>query len=590
MKRIRLALFIGLTVFLSCQKEQAPVNDSPFELLTKNGNPSSKSFNGPITKEDALQIVEPITSKYPGCRIDISNEVVPAGTKIAFNAVGHKVDVDNCSYCNSPDFDAWLLVVGYDPYILSRGQKTHIFVNVESGEYTILEIGGRAIMEWDTSRNICITSDNESIKSKNSQRLPERRSGSTRWAVIISGGCDCYNNTSCFYNDCSTIYCKLTQDLDYPKGNIFCIMADGTDPAIDQQKFDCFISSDPDLDGDGTNDIQYSASRANIASVFDQLSLLVSPGDEVLVFVTDHGDQNGLCYLWGNETLSPYQLNAELNKLGPSVMIDVVMGQCYSGAFVGPLTAANRTITTACSSSEEAWIYTYQYNIFLNHWINFISTSCATGDGYVSPHELFIHARANTYPQWPQQPQYSSTPSDFGDVHSLMGESIPYILGSDYLSTNANSLYSIVNYPNPTSVTWSVGNNVYLLSSTDSTAVLRGIITDSDRYFAETGGVSATIVVDGVSHRLAKFINSVWKPGSYIDKDNIWGSNGLYHVRSLGGEYGYQWAVDNPAWQITGWSGYYVNVLEGFTTSPVNLLVWFYDPLGELIMVRDRIK
>lgn len=502
------------------------------------------------------------------------------------------MDIDDRAYCQSPDFDAWLLVIDKDVSIMGRQKLVHVFVDVKTGGYSTMELEGRAIVVWDTSRNIVLSSGQDSGKNGvNGEKFPVRSSGATRWAVIISGGCDSFNNYSRYYNDCVNIYSKLTQELGYPKNNIFCLVADGTNPAADQRTGpNTYVSSDPDLDNDGTNDIQYEANKANISSVFSNLSLLVSPGDEVLVFMTDHGDENGRFYLWGYETLSPVNLNTELNKLGPLVSVDVVIECCYSGAFISSLSASNRTIATACSSTEESWGNGYQYNYFVHYWTENISFSNANGDGYVSPAELFLLANESVIASLSQHPQYNSTPTDFGTYHSLAGEIIPYITGDAYVSTNISGSYSIVNNPNPSSVTWSVGYNLVLMSYTDSTAVVKGNITDPRNFCQAASPVWADIVVDGKTHRLGKYIDSVWKPGVCVGGNNIWGSNGNYQVQHYGGESLYGWQVDNPAWQIVSYTDYFVNIAEGYTNNPVNLIVTFQDPLGEVIVVQDRVR
>lgn len=590
-KRIVSVLLMGTMAFMSCQKERKLMNDVPLEPLTRSIDSALGGHTPHISKKEALKIVEPITSKYPDRWVDISDEIIPAGTRIAYNTVGHLMDVDDCSYCLSPGYDSWLLVIDNDLAVSGKEQHIHIFVDVESGVYSTMELKGRAIIGWDTSRNICIHSDEESrTDGVTNQRLPERSSSTTRWAVIISGGIDSLSNKSRYYNDCVNIYSKLTQELGYPKGNIFCLMSDGTDPALDQRTGpNTYINSNPDLDGDGTNDVQYRANRTSITSVFNSLSLLVSPGDEVLVFMTDHGSSSGYFCLWDHEALFPNQLNWELNKLGSSVMIDVVMGQCYSGAFISPLSASNRTIATSCTSTESAWAREYQYNYFLHYWTEQIINSATYGDRYVTPSELFLSAYNSVVSSHNQTPQYSSTPTDFGTTHSIAGEIIPYITGSDILSTNINSYYSIVNYPNPSSVTWSTDSEAYIVSHTDSTAVVKGSIT-SPGHFCEPGAfVHADLVVDGVSHRISKNITSVWKPGQYLNGNNIWGSNGNYQIRHLGGEYGYVWQSDNPAWQITGYDDFMASIFEGYTNNPVNLIVYFYDPLGEMIVVIEQV-
>lgn len=588
MKRCFLVALTLLTL-IACQRSE----DWPFDSArTDNVNIFSKEPVIIISKEEALKRVEPLASRYPDRWIDISDGIIPAGTTIAYNLMGHHVDVDDCAYVQSPDYDAWLLVIEKDPDILGAQSLVHIFVDVESGSYTTMELEGRAIIEWDTSRNIYVPSKtDQTIKSMTSQRQPERNGGSTtKWAVIISGGCDMTNNYSRYYNDCVNIYIKLTQELDFPKGNIYCLIADGTDPAIDQRTgTNTYINSNPDLDGDGTNDIQYKATKNNLSTVFNNLSLLVSPGDEVLVFMTDHGGTDGCFYLWDYETLYPSALNTELNKLGSSVFIDIVMGQCHSGAFIIPLSASNRTIATSCLSTEVAYTSAFQYNYFLHYWTEAISYYAMTGDSYVAPAELFGSAYSSVVSFLSQHPQFASSPSDFGSSHSIAGEIIPYIFGSDYLSTATNSLYSIVNIPNPCSVTWSFGHSISSVSHTDSTAVVKGNVTTPGRYFELSTRITATLVVNGKTHAISKNIVSVWRPGVYMNDGNIWGDNGTYTVRYAGGEYDYQWYSTNPAWMITGYIASTASVLEGLTDNPVSLVVSFYDPLGEQITVSDQV-
>lgn len=591
MHGFRFVLFMGVLSFFSCQKGQDFVEEPPSDNLCHSANVVLETVSFPLCKDDAFKIVEPICRKYPDRWVDISNEIIPAGTKIAYNTMGQQVDHDDLSYCQSPDYDSWLLVVDKDLSILGRQHLIHIFVDVKSGDYSIQELEGRAIVDWDISRNIYVFPEEVNGNNEmNIVRPPERSLGTTSWAIIISGGCNVYNNYSAYYQDCANIYSKLTQDLGYPKGNIFCLISDGTDPAIDQRAgFNIYVNSDLDLDDDGTNDIQYEASKSNISSVFDNLSVLVHPGDEVLVFITDHGDEDGCIYLWGTETFWPSELNTELNKLGSSVLVDVVMGQSYSGAFIAPLSASNRTIATACSTTESGMIRPFHYTLFLHYWTEHISYCASNGDRYVRPSELFQSANQSTVSSF-QHPQYISTPSSFGWSHCIEGGGvIPHIIGSDYLSTNINSLYSIETFPNTNSVTWSVDHSATLVSYTDSTAVIKGLITEPLQFCSTLAHINASFIVNGRQHSISKIINAIWKPGYYYNGNHIWGSNGTYHVRYLGGEYGYEWYSTNPAWQITGYIASTVTVLEGNTNESVNLVSVFYDPFGEMIVVSDQV-
>jgi hypothetical protein len=99
---------------------------------------------------------------------------------------------------------------------------------------------------------------------------------------------------------------------------MFVICSDGTNPAPDNSSGG---NSDPDLDGDGIDDIRYSASVSNIELVFSELSDLLTPSDFLFIYSTDHGGNGDIslmrAYLvYGMARLSMIQpLQDLLNQL-----------------------------------------------------------------------------------------------------------------------------------------------------------------------------------------------------------------------------------------------------------------------------------
>ena len=181
-------------------------------------------------------------------------------------------------------------------------------------------------------------------------------SGNT-YAVILSGGMNKDANEERYWNDCSFLYQTLRNHYNISRKNIKVIMADGTDPAADMKTVDNeYISSPLDLDGDGTADIDYAATRENVASVIKELSSKMTDKDHLLLFVVDHGgydkqkQQSYIC-LWGDAKLYPDELNDCL-KAGDAGYVSIVMGQCHSGGFVESLKGNNRVIATACAENE----------------------------------------------------------------------------------------------------------------------------------------------------------------------------------------------------------------------------------------------
>jgi hypothetical protein len=270
---------------------------------------------------------------------------------------------------------------------------------------------------------------------------------SNDYAVIISGGMDNHNNWYRYWNDCSAIYSALVDVYNYSPSHIYVLMSDGTSSGNDRllgYQTDIYgnvigyiMDSSPlDLDGNGTNDINYSATKSNISTVFNTLSGILSSDDHLFVFTTDHGGQESgddvYMNLWG-ETIRDDQFADELDKVHAG-KITVTMEQCNSGGFVDDLEANGRVISTACAAGESSWpMANNTYDEFVYYWISAIAGETPEGttvdaddnnDGWVSMREAFDYAndndnahingvywQGNTYFE---TPQYNSTPADLG--------------------------------------------------------------------------------------------------------------------------------------------------------------------------------
>lgn len=262
-----------------------------------------------ISKDDVLKIIEPTSSKYPDRLVDISENIIPAQTVISYNAFGVQTTEDPATTIISPNYDSWLAVIGPDFTINGPQKQLHIFVNTETGEYFEILLDGRAVVEWDDSKNVYddSNSDYTKLSSKTFPSSPSRTS--SKWAVILSGGVDITNNYERYWNDCQYAYIALTQQLNYPSNHILCLVADGQNPNPDRRTGAYTYDSSPiDLDNDGYIDIGYAATKSSLSSVFNFLGSIVSPGDEVLVFITDHGGPEGLIYLWGGRYFDPARI------------------------------------------------------------------------------------------------------------------------------------------------------------------------------------------------------------------------------------------------------------------------------------------
>lgn len=609
-----------LLALASCQEELNISNGILSIPVTKSGDSDSafgtdtmsvnKTDTIKISKWDALEIVEPITSKYPDRWVNVSNEVVPAGTMIEYSTYGVPETKESAVYFKSPDFNSWLLVVGPDMAINGRQQQLHLFVDTNSGEVVSKLIEGQAVAIWDTSRDVYLENDSRTTLMEKSAPTPTRTSPN-KWAVIISGGISRQNNHIRFWNDCREAYVTLTQHLGYPTDHIFCLVSDGISPGYDRMyDANSYDSSPLDFDGDGYVDINYSATKSNISTVFTTLGNLVSDGDEVVLFVADHGDRNNntsyIC-LWGGEKMSPSELLCEILKLGTGVSLDIVMGQCYSGGFTSMIRGDKNTIITAAGATETStgcpFFGNAVYDYFLYYWTMAIkninpntSGFFSNGDGFLSSFEIFKYTKFYTMDDpnvLNEIPQINyNGPDAFSWGHDLEGNNfVPIISGPDYVSVNNSSLYTLSGLPTSYSRTWLNSSDLFRVSSNTNTITVRGNITSSSQFVSLGANVTARFSDLGENIDVTKKIISVWKPGQYLYGGHISGGNGVYSIGGYGwdGTYGFNWESGNDAWQITGQNDNIVYVSEGYTPDPVPLMVSFFNPLGEMVFVLDQV-
>lgn len=284
-----------------------------------------------------------------------------------------------------------------------------------------------------------------------SSMLPPCQESGHCYAVIISGGANAWNNWPRYYSDVQFMYKTLVNDYGYLDDHIIVLMSDGTNPADDIHTQtdpdpdhdpvipELYGNSDPDLDGDGDDDVGFSASRANIATVFSDLQARLGDGDHLFIFTTDHGGPendpqvgtNVVMNLWG-ETIRDDQFDTELAKISTDVPIMVTMEQCYSGGFVDdvipsvPLSSGQeRVIATAANAYESSY-----GDAFSKAWIAGVAGHTVGGssvdadadnDGTVSLREAFDYAVANDpyAASGDEHPQYSETPASIGSTLAL---------------------------------------------------------------------------------------------------------------------------------------------------------------------------
>jgi hypothetical protein len=264
---------------------------------------------------------------------------------------------------------------------------------------------------------------------------------SHRYAVIISGGANKDSNYPRYWNDCSYFF-KTLKANGFLQDNIYVLFADGTDPAIDNSKNE---NSNTDLDNDHIQDIKYSATKANIATVFNELAGKLGSQDLLYIFTTDHGgpaDDNEPPYaaanvilnLWG-EDITNAAFAAEVDKVKAGA-VAAIFEQCFSGGMIEPLKAPNRVLMSAARYWELSYAMApnYDYDEFSYRVTQALaepSTHDSNGDGIVTMEEAFLYGLAKDTVQAEtldkagdnngEHPSYYSNPWNLGRQLALGG-------------------------------------------------------------------------------------------------------------------------------------------------------------------------
>lgn len=269
------------------------------------------------------------------------------------------------------------------------------------------------------------------------------------YALLISGGKDSLHNLQRYYGDIQFMYLVLNGSYGYLDENIVVCFADGLDDTPDQNTGPGgFINSNPDLDGDNTDDFDYDATFSGIISGYEDIAAIVGSEDHLFIMTTDHGfygkggklPPEGILNLWNNEYLDDDIFKAMLDSLDCET-IHVAMEQCHSGAFLEEVIqttgASNRTFASAANAYEasQGGATSPYYDEWIFWWIGAMHGSTPfqlqlpsdpdlDDNGYIDFFEAFVFAR-----RWDscaqnrlEHPQYGANPGGCGSRYYLGGE------------------------------------------------------------------------------------------------------------------------------------------------------------------------
>lgn len=254
------------------------------------------------------------------------------------------------------------------------------------------------------------------------------------YAVLINGGYDRPDNYEHFYNDLKEVYITLIDYYNYNENNIYVLNSDGSNIYADMNSSSGYISSDPDLDGDGDDDINYSATENNLKAVFNTLSPILDPDDFLFIFIT--GATN-FSYrfdivLW-HERMSLSDFADEVDDINAGE-ICILNSASFGGTMVDYLDDWNRVILSATNWIEILHVTpnVFGNGLFMSNWLAAVRGETISGNtpadadfdnnGYVSMDEAFTYSDNKTISD--EEPQYKSKKYTLGENLTLLGKEI----------------------------------------------------------------------------------------------------------------------------------------------------------------------
>ena len=577
MKRILPFVFAAIMMAISCTKEN---NDEPYN-----------HDGSPITQAQALEIVKEDIDEYDF--VCVSKSIVKKGTKFR-SWDGHEGTVPRKS---------WVVIINTKP--LANSGQFWLYIYIDS--YT-----GNADMDsWEWGEPDSFECDlvkcemGSSSKEESMAFLPRvpianasvSISSSDNWAVIISGGARPEINWERYWNNCSAMYKCLRNVYNYRRDRIFVLMSDGVSSDPDRRLNNGWYESSPqDLDGDGNDDINYSATKANISTVFNYLRDHVAVDEQVLVFVTDHGsrhDDESYITLWGGSEISASEFANEVKKINDSSRKHVVLGQCYSGGFIGPLSSCwNVSVATACAYNQASSARSgSMYDEFLYHWISAAAGRTPGGtvvnadlNGYdgVSAEEIFRYSQDKD--EKDETPRYASSPGPMGEKYGLSGEEFGYPVFSNpplHMTSGEDYTASLSNLPASCTIDWT--------TMRDGNISFDRVSPSSVRVRKVSGSPMADDYVK--AEVSTSFKTYSFRQDVYLWESGIHHTDGLIEGSLTSGTFSlpfgcpdvssYEWMIDGAEYEVIDASTHIMNfVASGEIPEEYAVSVSFVNPLG----------
>lgn len=188
------------------------------------------------------------------------------------------------------------------------------------------------------------------------------------YAVMVGGGYDKDSNHAAFWNDLADMYNMMIDDYYMSPDDIYVLWANGTQPDANNMGT-TWIGLPGVIDPTAipTSEIDYSATTANLETVFDILAGKMTEDDELFIFMTNHGGTDpyiGTGTYWGWNVTNPITDGVHLGHLIKDIPhykhVNVVISSCHAGGFVGELSMVDDVyVATATRYDEFGWTIKY---------------------------------------------------------------------------------------------------------------------------------------------------------------------------------------------------------------------------------------
>lgn len=310
----------------------------------------------------------------------------PAGARIGTWADPNKVVISK---------DSWFFFVDEQPGANWEHQASYIVVEQETGRAQRIPVMTPP-EEVLAMKALNPKAENELKKMRlNVQSVlpklqirPIQIPKKEKYAVLLSGGWNNSSNYGRYWNDLKFIHKALKEKYGYTDAEIIVLYANGSH------------SPNGDFDGDGNEDIDYAATKANLTAVFNTIGANLASKGKFFFYATNHGgddagDHKSNLTLWG-EHIKDHEF-ADLTKKIKGAEAIYVFEQCFSGGMMDdilnaqpkPCTAPKVCVMTAARHDEPSWGCDTEgaYDEYVYHWTSAVYGKTPTG--------TLVHADAN---------------------------------------------------------------------------------------------------------------------------------------------------------------------------------------------------